>query len=384
MPWRNTCPMDERLRFIEDWLRREWTMLELCRLYGISRPTGYKWVERFTARGELGLSDEKRAPRAHPNATPTEVESAITAMRLRYPHWGPRKIRHRLGKLHPAAVWPASSTIGEILKRRGMVVPRVKRRRVPLYNLSMSPGMQPNDVWAADFKGWFCTADGTRIDPLTVTDAASRYLIRCRAVDSTDGETVRGQFTAAFQEFGLPSAMRTDNGPPFASRTVAGLSRLSVWLIRLGVTPERIRPGHPEENGAHERMHKTLKAQTAKPPRASLKAQQAAFDRFQEEYNDERPHESLDMRTPSEVYQPSRRSFPNRIPEIEYPREAKVYKVSTNGCIKPGKATDVFVSNALVGERIGLIQTNDTDWTVYFSSVKLGTYNSKQTKIGRV
>jgi hypothetical protein len=157
-----------------------------------------------------------------------------------------------------------------------------------------------------------------------------------------------------------------------------------VWLIRLGVTPERIRPGHPEENGAHERMHKTLKAQTAKPPRSSLRAQQAAFDRFQEEYNEQRPHESLGMRTPGEIYQPSRRPFPNRIPEIEYASEAKVYKVSTNGCIKPGKAVNGFVSNALAGERVGLIQANDKDWTVYFASVKLGTYDSKRMEIGRV
>jgi transposase InsO family protein len=255
---------------------------------------------------------------------------------------------------------------------------------VPLYKLPISPGAQPNDVWAADFKGWFRTADGTKIDPLTITDSASRYLIRCRAVDKTDGVTVRGQFTSAFQEFGLPNAIRTDNGPPFASLTVAGLSRLSVWLIRLGVTPERIRPGHPEENGAHERMHKTLKQQTAKPPRASLRAQQDAFDGFKAEYNEQRPHESLGMKTPGEVYHPSLRPFPNRIPEIEYPSDAKVYKVSTNGCIKPRKTTDVFVSNALVGERVGLIQTNDKDWTLYFSTVRLGTLDSKRMEIVRV
>lgn len=384
MPWRSTCPMDERLRFIDDWLRREWTMVELCRLYGISRPTGYKWVERFEAQGKPGLCEQSRAAANHSNATPADIEEEVIALRLKHPHWGPRKLEHRLRRLKPRTPWPVSSTIGEILKRRGLVTPRRRRLRMAAYPGPMVAGMQPNDVWAADFKGWFRAGDGVRIDPLTVTDVASRYLIRCRAVEKTDGPTVRGQLTVAFQEFGLPQALRTDNGSPFASLTVAGLSRLSVWLIRLGIRPERIRPGQPQDNGAHERMHKTLKQHTAKPPRGSLRAQQEAFDRFQIEYNEQRPHESLQMRTPADIYHPSRRPFPNRLPEIEYPAGAKIYKVGDNGCIKPKKTTNVFVSNALVGERVGLVQTNDNDWTVYFSDVKLGMFDAERMEITRV
>jgi transposase InsO family protein len=376
--------MEERQRFIENWLQREWTMHELCRQYGISRPTGYKWLGRYRKRGEAGLVDEPRAPLSHPNATAKELEEAIIEARILRPHWGARKLLYTLKRQNPAISWPASSTIGEIMKRRGLVAPRRKRRKTPLYAQPLDAGLQPNDVWAADFKGWFRTTSGDRIDPLTVSDVASRYLIRCRAVEDTGGNAARGQFTAAFQEFGLPRAIRTDNGPPFAAVTLAGLSRLSVWWIRLGIVPERIRPGHPEENGIHERMHKTLKSETANPPKHGPRAQQAAFDRFRAEYNDQRPHEALGMRTPAEVYQPSPREFPKRLPEIEYPKGAKLHKVGPNGCIRCPNDVDVFLSNSLVGETVGLIQIDDTRWNVRFSSLPLGTCDLRTGKMVRV
>lgn len=376
--------MDERRRFVNDWLSREWNVAELSRFYGISRPTAYKWLERFRRSGETGLAEVTRAPKSHPNATPAEMEAAVIQQRIKHPHWGPRKLRYCLERVQAQARWPSPTTIGEILKRHGLVAPRKRRRTMAPYPNPLSSGLQPNDVWAADFKGWFRTGDGTRIDPLTVSDVASRYLLRCQGVPKTDGETVRGQFTRTFQEYGLPRALRTDNGPPFASLTVAGLSRLSVWLIRLGIHPERIEPGRPDQNGVHERMHKTLKQETAKPPKSNPRAQQAAFDRFQAEFNDERPHEALGMRPPGDFYQPSARPFPNRLPEIEYPDGTKIYKVGENGCIHPKKTTSVFISNSLVGELVGLSQTNDNDWAVHFAWIRLGTYDSKRVTMIRV
>ena len=242
-------------------------------------------------------------------------------------------------------------------------------------------GLSPNDLWAADFKGWFRTQDGTRIDPLTVTDCASRYLIRCRTVAKTNGDSVRAQFTAAFQEFGMPKALKTDNGVPFATVGLGGLSELSVWLIKLGITPERIRPAHPEENGAHERMHRTLKQQTAKPPRANAVAQQKAFDRFQSEYNDERPHEAIEMKTPAQVYTPSIRPFPKRLPEIEYPSGSIMRKVTGNGTITFHDKR-IYLSNALIDEPVRL-KENESAWHVWYGPVLLGELDLKREMIKR-
>jgi hypothetical protein len=255
-------------------------------------------------------------------------------------------------------------------------------RRTPIYEGPFIDQLRPNDVWAMDFKGWFRTADGSRIDPFTVSDWASRYLIRCRAETSTDGETVKGQLAMAFREYGLPRAIRSDNGAPFATVGLGGLSALSVWLIRLGITPERIRPAHPEENGVHERMHRTLKQQTANPPKANPQAQNEAFDEFIPEFNDERPHEALDMKTPSDVYTPSPRPFPKKLPEIEYPAGSITRLVSDNGTIG-FKDIRIYLSNALMYERVRLDET-DTGWNVLYGPILLGQLDLERETVKRL
>lgn len=372
--------MDERHRFIGDWLKHEWSISVLCRHYDISRKTGHKWIERFKAEGYEGLDDLSRAPRTHPNSTPEELEAAILEVRLEHPYWGPRKILHRLRRTHPRRMWPATSTLGAILSRNGLVRARRRSRRTPVYRGPFAAGLAPNQVWNADFKGWFRTKDGQRVDPFTVTDSASRYLLHCRAVGKTDYQTVRGHLTAVFQEFGLPDALRTDNGPPFASGGIQGLSRFSVWLMRLKVRPERIRPGHPEENGAHERMHRTLKQETAKPPQTSLKAQQEAFDRFRTVYNEERPHEALGMRTPGQAYRCSTREFPQKLPEMGYPQGMSTRRVAANGTIT-WQNRMVFVSNALVKEDVGMIRTDEDRWDVFFGGLRLGRIVHRDDRI---
>lgn len=381
MPWRETCPMDERKKFIEDWLREECSVADLSRSYGISRKTAYKWLARFKSGGLEGLLDQARAHHTHPATTPDSIAAAILELKHRYPFWGPKKLKRRLTRLNAEQAWPASSTIGELLKRHGLVIPRRRRWRTPIYQGPFAQSLTPNDLWAADFKGWFKTSDGTRIDPLTVTDGASRYLIRCRAVAETNGDNVRAQLTSAFQEFGMPRALRTDNGVPFATVGLGGLSELSVWLIRLGITPERIRPAHPEENGAHERMHRTLKQQTAKPPKASLRAQQEAFNRFQREYNEERPHEFLGMNTPSDVYTPSKQPFPKKLPEMEYATGSTTRLVTTNGCIN-FKDKRIYLSNALVDQHVK-IEENQEGWSVSFGKMLLGQLDLDKEEVSR-
>jgi putative transposase len=382
MPWRETCPMNQRQRFIEDWLHDEWSFSGLCQAYDISRKTGYKWLERFKAGGFDDLSDQSRARETHPNATVASIEAQIVQFRHRHPFWGPRKLKKRLGTLHPDLIWPASSTIGNILKQHGLARPRRKRSRTPIYVGPLAKGLAPNDVWAADFKGWFRTKDGTRIDPLTMTDLASRYLIHCRAVAQTNGDNVRGQFTAAFQEFGMPRTLRTDNGPPFASVGLGGLSKLAVWLIRLGITPERSRPAHPQDNGSHERMHRTLKQETANPPRSNPREQQKAFNHFQAEFNDERPHESIGMKTPTEVYEPSLRPFPRKLPELEYPAGSATRLVLGNGTIKV-QNKQIYASNALIGQPVRLEET-ESGQNVWYGPVLLGELDLKNELIRRV
>ena len=273
MPWKETCPMKERSRFVVEQESGRYAMAELCRIFGISRETGYKWVERYKAEGPPGLQDRSRAPRCHPNAVPEEVEAVILETRAAYPTWGPKKLRAWLQTHRPEEGWPAGSTIGEILERHGLTVPRKKRRRTPPYTEPFAACAGPNAVWCMDFKGWFRTGDGVRCDPLTISDAFSRYVLRCQALSDMREERVRPLCEAAFREFGLPWAIRTDNGSPFASRGIAGLSRLSVWWLRLGIVPERIEAGHPEQNGRHERMHRTLKAETASPPAPTVRGQ---------------------------------------------------------------------------------------------------------------
>jgi len=369
--------MEEKLRFVFEYQQRERTMTELCQRYGIARETGYVWLRRYQALGWEGLVEQSRAAQRYPNQTAKEIEEMVLDLREAHMNWGPRKLKWVLEREEPGRKWPAASTMGEILKREGLVVARKKRRRTAAYTEPLAHADGPNRVWCADFKGWFRTGDGERIDPLTITDAHSRYLLRCQAVDKMDTERVQAIFEAAFREFGLPEAIRTDNGTPFASRALAGLSRLAVWWMKLGIVPERIEAGHPEQNGRHERMHRTLKQETAMPAAATRRAQQRAMDKFRKEYNQVRPHEGLGMETPAAVYESSPRRFPSVVPQVEYPETMLVRTVQQKGHLR-WKKHDVFVSEVLWGERIGLLPVEEHCYTVYFAQFPIARFDSRQ------
>jgi len=371
MPWHQTDPVNERLKFVADAQRGRMSMTELCEQYGISRKTGYKLLSRYEAEGASGLHDRSRARHEHPNKTPSDVEAAILRVRGKHPTWGSKKILAVLGREKPDVVLPARSTVDDLLKRAGLVEPRTKRERRHEHAPPVVECFAPNDVWSIDYKGWFLVGDGTRCDPLTVNDGFSRRSLECRALVKPKTADVQHRLTLAFQKHGLPSAMLSDNGPPFGSTGIAGLSRLSVWLVRLGVKPILIEPGRPDQNGRHERFHETLKAETASPPRSSIRAQQAAFDRFQDCYNDERPHEALDMRTPSEIYRPSKRELPSTPGDHVYADDFEVRRVRHDGSIK-WKHREVFVGSALEGELVGLDAVDECNWSVHLGPLEIG------------
>lgn len=377
MPWKASSVVDERMRFVVEHEEGLNTMTELCQIYGIARETGYYWLRRYREGGLEGLRDLGRAPHRHPNQTPEEVEQAVVDLRRAHMSWGPRKLKAVLQRDDPGRVWPAASTIGTLIARECLVTGRKQRRRAPPYTQPFASASAPNRVWCADFKGWFRTADGTRIDPLTISDAHSRYLLRCQAVEKTDRQRVQAVFEAAFREYGLPEAIRSDNGAPFASRAIAGLSRLAVWWMKLGIVPERIAAGHPEQNGRHERMHRTLKQETASPPAANRRAQQRAFHRFRHEYNQQRPHQALDMQTPSALYQPSLRRFPARLSEPEYGSSMRVRRVQKHGAFS-WKHQDVFLSEVLWGERIALLPVDERYFTLYFAQFPIARFDSRR------
>ena len=382
MPWKECGVLEERFRFVDEWNSGDWNMAELCRIYGVTRKTGYKWVERYEWSGMNGLQDLSRAPICHPNEVSEESEEEILAVRGKHPFWGARKIHAWLLQAHPGRELPVVSTIGGILRRNGLTAPRKRRRSARPASEPLAHANGPNTVWCADFKGWFRTADGERIDPLTITDAYSRYLLRCQVVKAADSVHSKPVFEAAFREYGLPERMRTDNGAPFASNGDSGLTALSVWWIKLGIRPERIEPGKPEQNGRHERMHRTLKEATAAPPAANRRCQQARFDAFRREYNEQRPHEALGQVQPASVYRTSTRLFPERLAEPEYPREWKTKPVSPGGQFR-WYGERVFVAHALTGELIGLEPIEGGNWRVWFSWYPVGILESAKGKIWR-
>jgi putative transposase len=372
VPWKETLPVEEKKRFIEDWLRADVTFGRLCERYGVEEKTGYKWVARFRAGGYQGLEERSRRPLTSPGATPVPVVRAIVEARETHPYWGPRKLVAWLGIKRPELVLPAASTAGEILKRHGLVTPRTRKRRTAPPNAApFVDSKKPNDTWCADFKGEFTVARRVHTQPLTVSDAVSRYLFRCDALEQTRFVDVKPRLERAFREHGLPLAMRTDNGAPFAATGKYGLSRFAVWLVRLGIRPERIAPGKPYQNGRHERMHLTLQTEAGLPPGADLEAQQAAFDRFRRCFNEERPHEALGQRTPASVHTRSPRPFPARLPEIEYPTNVAVRLVRQEGTVK-WHGAKIFVSVALAGEWIAFEPIEDGVWTVRFGPIDLG------------
>ncbi len=370
--------MDEKLRFVFEFERDEESMKALCARFGVSRETGYVWLRRYRLYGLPGLVEMNRAPDRHPNQTQAAIEEAVLGLRQAHMTWGPRKLKRILERDQPGRGWPASSTMGEIVKRAGLVVERKKRRKTEPYTAPLAHAVESNRVWCADFKGWFRTGDGTRVDPLTITDACSRYLLRCQAVEKTCTERVRAIFEAAFREFGLPWWIRTDNGAPFASAAVGGLSRLAVWWIKLGIQPERIEAGHPEQNGRHERMHRTLKLDLRAAD--DWRGQQRELDRFRHDYNEIRPHEALRMQTPASVYEPSPRSYPERLPDVEYPDEMQVRTIKSHGHFR-WKKHDIFLSEVLWGEPVGLLPVDDGVYRVYFAQIPLGVFNERLRRV---
>lgn len=371
MPWQETCAMDERMRLVADLLQKTAPVTTLCAGYGISRQTAYKWQRRYARQGLVGLQELSRRPHTTPRALSAVDRETILAARRAHPYWGPRKLRAYLQRRAPQERWPAASTIGDLLGRHGLILARRRRRPTPRSLGSLTVPMLPNAVWGADFKGHFRLGNGTRCHPLTVSDLHSRYVLRCDALPAERTELVRPLFEEAFRCYGLPLSIRTDNGAPFASRAPGGLSRLSAWWVKLGIWPERIVPGCPQQNGCHERLHRSLKAATARPPRHTLAAQQRAFARFCREFNIERPHEALGQQPPATCYGPSPRPYPRRIEEPAYPTHFEVRRVRTTGEIK-WRGQLVMITDVLTGEPLGLEEVHDGAWGVYFAAVPLG------------
>jgi putative transposase len=380
MPWRGMSPMDQRMQFVTEYHSGLFTMTELAEQYAIARKTGYKWLARYDAEGVVGLLERSRRPHHSPQATPADLVDALVAQRHRHPRWGAKKLLAVLARQQPRAAWPSRATVCTLLKERDLVRPRRWRHHPP-------PGMPPrtpittvNEVWTTDFKGQFRTRDGVYCYPLTLRDGFSRFVLRCDALLGPTYEATRRRFERAFAEYGLPQRLRSDNGTPFAGTGLARLSRLNVWWMRLGIVPERIDLGHPEQNGSHEQFHRVLKADTTRPPAATGRAQQRRFDTFCAEYNYERPHEALADHTPAMVYHPSSRALPRRVPPLDYPGHLEIRRVYGNGCVWWGDRV-LFLSNALIGEDVGFEEVGDGLWTVYFATVALARFDERHRRL---
>lgn len=380
MTWRETDVTTERMKFVLAALADEESITSLCEEFGISRKTGHKWLGRYEAQGPMGLHDRPRSPVQHGRATASEVVDLIVAEKHAHLAWGPKKLLIKLKQRYPDIAWPAVSTAGEILKRHGLVMRR-KRRHRACGNGPWPLAEGANTVWTADHKGWFRTRDGKRCEPLTVMDTASRYLLGLAATGSTCMREAWPVFERLFKEYGLPDRLRSDNGVPFASSGVTGLTGLSVRFVKLGIGLERIDPGKPQQNGRHERFHGNL-VPLARKPKASCEAQQQAFDVFRREYNEERPHEALGQAVPAERYRPSSRAMPDRLPEPNYPAEATVRRVRASGEIR-WQGGFVYISEALIGEPLAIKETEAGDWSVRFYAHPIGIIDRAQNKLRR-
>ena len=380
MPWKLTSVIDQKLRFVAECLADEEPMTMLCERYGISRQTGYELKRRYLAQGLAGLEERSRAPHRHGRVTPAELVVRILDLRRRKPHWGPKKLLAVLCEADPEQAWPAHATVSELLRREGLSQPRRVRRRPLTVEQPFAAVQAANDAWCIDFKGWFETQDGQRCDPLTVTDAFSRYLLGLRIMAQTT-DRVQAQMDELFQEHGLPGAIRSDNGPPFASIGAGGLTRLSVRWVKMGIGLERIWPGKPQQNGRHERMHRTLKADACQPPSANAAEQQARFDAFRQEFNHERPHEALGQRPPARLYVPSPRPFVEPKGDPDY-GDDQVRSVRSSGEIR-WKGSMLFLSEALAGETVGVAERDDGHWLVRFANLPLGLIDRDTEKLAR-
>jgi transposase InsO family protein len=376
MPWQEESTMQLRRQFVQDVQSGATPITELCAAYGISRKTGYKWLARSDADGAAALVDHSRRPHTSPRATPGELVRALLEARHRHPTWGPRKLLRLLRQQQYEAPWPARSTMARHLQRAGLVVTPRRVRRPGHPGRPQAPMDAPNAIWTADFKGQFKLGDGRYCYPLTLADGYSRRLLRCQALTSTQVAESRPVFVRAFEEYGLPTRIRSDNGVPFASQALGRLSALSVWWIRLGILPDLIEPASPQQHGRHERMHRTLKRETARPPQRSRRAQQRRFDAWRREFNELRPHEALGDATPASVYAASPRPYSGRLAALEYPGHDEVRRVSHNGGIR-WHSTWVNVSETLGGEVIGLVAIDDGEWDVHFGPLRLGRFHER-------
>ena len=378
MAWKDVDPMEERIRFVLEATRQELVFGDLCREFGISRKTGYKWLNRYQDYGLGGMHELSRRPVNSPTRIEAWIEELIVRERRRHRRWGPKKLRELLAQKYEVAVLPAPSTIGNILNRNGLTQKRRRRRRVSQPDRhSRTEATGPNEVWAIDFKGWFRTKDGQRCDPLAISDLYSRYIVACRLVPRQDIQSVRPVLRGVFIRYGLPEVLRVDNGSPFGSPGVCGLTRLSAWWLGLGIRVEFIEPGHPEQNGVHERMHRTLKEETARPPAATAQAQQRRFDRWRREFNQERPHEAIGMQKPAQRYQRSSRRYTAHPEPPRYPLHYEVRMVRSTGTIK-WKHKLRYVGEALHGMALGLIDVADGQYAVYFGDLLLGYLHDQE------
>ena len=381
MPWITSSAKDEKLLFVADCLREEEPMTVLCERYGISRETGYFWKRRFLLEGPSGLEERSRAPLRHGHETPADLVVRLIEARRRRPYWGPKKLLVELWQESPRAAWPSSSTSSEILRREGLSQPRRRRRRPLTVEQPFGAVAAANDAWCIDFKGWFRTGDGRRCDPLTVTDAFSRYILAVQVIEPVT-KAVQAKMDELFKAHGVPAAIRSDNGPPFASNGAGGLTMLSARWAKMGIRLERIWPGKPQQNGRHERMHGTLKPEACQPPAATGAGQQRRFDAFRKEFNHERPHEALGQRQPAEFYGPSPRRFVEPTDDPDYGPDEQVRRVRSNGEIK-WDGSLLFVSDALNGETVGVSQRPDGHWLVRFADVPLGLIDRSSGKLAR-
>ncbi|MGY2378640.1 integrase core domain-containing protein [Pseudomonas sp. SDO524_S393] len=377
MPWNQESPMNQRIKLVADWLTRKYTKSQLALRFNVSRPTVDKWISRYD--GNLkALSELPRRPHNSPNRTDDEILARIVAMKEAHDRWGPKKLIELLRLEDPAIDWPSPSTAGEWLDRVGLVKKRRFKRRHHSVHAPMREANEPNKTWCVDYKGQFKMLDSQFCFPLTVTDHASRLILACQAHPRIMTKPVKQTFERLFREYGMPEVIRSDNGVPFASPGLARMSTLAVWWIRLGIYPERIMPGRPAQNGRHERMHRSLKFEL--PLGNNLIEQQLLLEHFRHEFNYVRPHEALGMKRPGELYVPSNRVYPDRLPDVEYPAQMKVRSIRQNGSIK-WKNKFVFVSEALAGERIGLKETEEDVWDLYLCDYPLGRLGRGKSRV---
>ena len=379
MPWKGVTVSEQRQRFLQDYRLNFYSVTDLADRFGISRRTAHKWIDRFEQSGQDGYHELSRRPHNSPSHTDPAIVKDIVDLRLAHPRWGPAILLNLLHKRYPKADLPSVSTAARILARHGLIRPRRRYRRAHPGCPKTVP-QEPNDIWAADYKGQFRLKNGQYCFPLTVSDLASRFILGVDAHPAISLEKSQIHFTGLFQQFGLPNRIRTDNGVPFASSALARLSSLSVWFIKLGIYPELIEPGRPQQNAVHERMHLTLKQDATIPPATSLRAQQHKFDHFRQEFNELRPHQSLSMKPPAEVYHPSPRTMPKRSEPYDYPAHFLVRRVSRAGTIRV-LSSQIFVSNTLQEENVGLEEVDDGVYDLYFCFYQIGRYHLQSNTI---